>query len=72
MTKGVFREGDLVHVSYDGRKPIPMLAQQYRAKGYQPSFDALPTREQYERPGIGSLIADRNRLRFTGGEGGFA
>lgn len=68
VTRGVFRDGDQVHVSYDGRKPVLIPARQYQDRGYEPPLNELPTREQYERPSIGAILAHRYKLRL-GGDG---
>lgn len=67
MTRGVFRDGDKVYVSYDGRKPVPIAAQRYQMRGYEPPIEELPAREQYENPTIATLLVQRNQLRHDGG-----
>lgn len=47
MTGGLYRDGDWAQVS-DGKNAVPVPRDQYEAKGYQPAFDDLPTREEYE------------------------
>lgn len=66
MTRGVFRDGDQVHVSYDGRKPVLIPARKYQRRGYEPPLNELPTREQYEHPSIGAILAQRSKLRLGG------
>lgn len=67
MTKGVFREGDLIYVSYDGRKPVPLAAQHYANRGYEPPISDLPPREQWERRGTGRIFLERTSLRTGNG-----
>lgn len=72
MTAGVFRDEDQVYVSYDGRTPVAMSAQHYIRRGYEPPLGDLPTREEHERPGLRTLIAERRQAKMPGSEAGQA
>lgn len=48
MGTGLWRDGHWVQVSYEDRESIPISKALYEARGYQPPFDKLPTKEEYE------------------------
>ncbi len=48
MGRGLWRDGHWVLVSYDNREFIAISRTLYGERGYQPLFDGLPTKEEYE------------------------
>ncbi len=48
MAKGLYRDGDIVQVSYDGKASIPMPRVDYEERGYEPAFHDLLSKEQYD------------------------
>jgi hypothetical protein len=48
MGTGLWRDGHWVQVSYGGREFVAISRTLYGARGYLPSFDELPTKEEYE------------------------
>ena len=50
MPKGLYRDsGGWVHVNYDDRFEAAMHRSEYDEHDYKPSFEALPTREKYQK-----------------------
>ena len=50
MPNGVYRDsGGWVQVNYQGRFVMPMHRSEYDDHEYKPKFEALPTKEKYER-----------------------
>jgi hypothetical protein len=48
MGTGLWRDGHWVQVSYGGREFVAISRTLYGARGYLPSFDELPTKEDFE------------------------
>lgn len=48
MGTGMYRDGHFAQVSYEHLATIPISRALYEERGYQPPFDELPTREEYE------------------------
>jgi len=48
MGTGLWRDGLWVQVSYEGRESVSISRGLYEKRGYQPPFDQLPTRNEYE------------------------
>jgi hypothetical protein len=48
MGHGLWRDGHWVLVSYADQEFVAISGTLYRERGYQPPFDDLPTREEYE------------------------
>ena len=48
MERGLWRDGNWVQVSYEDIEAVPISRGLYEKRGYQPPFDELPTREEYE------------------------
>ena len=48
MGTGLWRDGHWVQVSYDSVEKVPISRALYEKRGYQPPFDKLPTKEEYE------------------------
>ena len=48
MPHGMYRDGDWVQVSYDGKQSAPITREQYEAQGYQPPFDELLPKEDFD------------------------
>jgi hypothetical protein len=50
MPNGVYRDsGGWVQVNFEGRFRIPMHRTAYEDHDYKPRFEALPTKDKYER-----------------------
>jgi hypothetical protein len=50
MPKGLYRDsGGWVHVNYEDRFETAMHRSDYDEHDYKPSFESLPTREEYEK-----------------------
>ena len=48
--KGLYREPDgWVRVAYGDKHLIPIPRERYELSGYEPSYDQLPTKDDYER-----------------------
>lgn len=45
--RGLYRDGQWAQVS-DGKHSIPIPRDRYEDNRYEPPFDHLPTKEQYE------------------------
>ena len=46
---GLYREPDgWVLVAYDAKNLIPIPRERYELSGYEPSYDQLPTKDDYE------------------------
>ena len=45
--RGLFRDGEWAQVT-DEHNAIPIPRDRYEAQRYQPPFDDLPTKEEYE------------------------
>lgn len=46
--RGLYRDDDgYAYVDYDSVE-MPIPANTYRERGYQPDYDALPTKKQYD------------------------
>jgi len=45
--RGLYRDGNHAQVT-DGKHSFPMPRDDYEAKGYEPPFDKLPTKTEYE------------------------
>ena len=48
MPHGLYRDGDWVQVSYEGKQSMPMPRNDYEAAGYDPPFHELITKEQFD------------------------
>jgi hypothetical protein len=48
MGIGLWRDDHWVQVSYEGVEAVPISHALYKERGYQPSLDELPTKEEYE------------------------
>jgi hypothetical protein len=48
MGTGLWRDGHWVQVNYEDRESVPISKALYEQRGYQPPFDELPTRQEYE------------------------
>jgi hypothetical protein len=48
MEHGLWRDGPFVQVSYENIVTVPISRALYESRGYQPPFDELPTKEEYE------------------------
>jgi hypothetical protein len=48
MGTGLWRDGHGVQVGYEDREAIPISRALYEQRGYQPPFDELPTKEEYD------------------------
>jgi hypothetical protein len=48
MGKGLWRDGHWVQVSYEDRVCVAISKALYEERGYQPPFDELPTKAEYE------------------------
>jgi hypothetical protein len=54
MTRGIYRTFNMesgarhAHVEYDSRSEMDITEQRYRERRYQPVFDALPWKDEYE------------------------
>jgi len=48
MGIGLWRDEHFAQVSYEDLESIPISRRLYEERGYQPPFDELPTKEQYE------------------------
>ena len=48
LAKGLYRDGDWAQISYAGQS-IPITRTLYEDEGHIPPFDALPTKEEFER-----------------------
>ena len=48
MERGLWRDGHWVQVSYEDIESVPISRALYERRGYQPPFDELPTKEEYE------------------------
>ena len=51
MGRGLWRDGHWVMVSYEDREAVPISRALYAERGYQPPFETLPTRQDYEADG---------------------
>jgi hypothetical protein len=50
MPKGMYRDnGGWVQVNYEDRFHMPMHRSDYEDHGYTPRFEALPTKEKYDK-----------------------
>ncbi len=47
MTKGLYRDGDWATI-FDGNNAIPIPKARYVQQGYEPPFDQLPTKKEYD------------------------
>lgn len=47
MNRGLFRDGNWATFT-DGHNSMPVPRDTYEMRNYQPPFDDLPTREEYE------------------------
>jgi hypothetical protein len=48
MGIGLWRDGHWAQVSYEGIERVPISRALYVKRGYQPPFDDLPTKAEYE------------------------
>lgn len=48
MERGLWRDGQFVQVNYEDMVTVPISKALYEQRGYQPPFDELPTKEEYE------------------------
>ena len=48
MAKGLFRDGNYAQVIFEGKASIPVRRDRYEHAQYQPPFNSLPTKEDYE------------------------
>ena len=48
MAKGLFRDGNYAQVVFEGKASIPVRRDRYEHAQYQPPFNSLPTKEDYE------------------------
>jgi hypothetical protein len=48
MGRGLYRYGAFVMVIYEGIESVPISRALYKQRGYDPPFDALPTKKQYD------------------------
>lgn len=48
MQRGLWRDGHWAQVSYDNIEAAPISRTLYEKRGYDPPFDALPTKQDYE------------------------
>ena len=51
MERGLWRDGHWAQVSYEGIEAVQISRALYERRGYQPPFDELPTKEEYETRG---------------------
>ena len=58
MPQGIYRDGEWVQVSYDGKRSMPMHRADYEAIGYGPPFDELITKEQFDIHAQGVRFGD--------------
>jgi hypothetical protein len=56
MGTGLWRDGHWVQVLYEGREAIPISRALYEERGYQPPFEDLPTKKDYEARSAGGRI----------------
>ena len=50
MAKGMYRDsGGWVHVNYGDKFQMSMHRSDYEDHDYKPSFESLPTKQQYEK-----------------------
>jgi hypothetical protein len=61
MGKGLFVDGDWAYVDYNGRAIVPIPKGMYEARRFSPSFEILPTKEQYQGPTRGCQSQRGNR-----------
>jgi len=47
MNRGLYKDGDWAQIS-DGNNSIPITRNKYDERGYEPPFDELPTKEEYQ------------------------
>ena len=48
MAKGLFRDGNYAQVIFEGKASLPVRRDRYEHAQYQPPFNSLPTRADYE------------------------
>ncbi|MBV9884139.1 MAG: hypothetical protein JO276_14105 [Sphingomonadaceae bacterium] len=48
MGTGLWRDGHMVQVSYENRTAVPISKALYEERGYQPPFDKLPEKAEYD------------------------
>jgi hypothetical protein len=48
MERGLWRDGHFVQVSYDDVEALPISRALYEKRGYQPPFDDLPTKKEFD------------------------
>ena len=51
MGRGLWRDGHWAQVSYEDIERVPISRALYEKRGYQPPFDDLPTKAEYEDRG---------------------
>lgn len=60
MAKGMYRDsGGWVRVNYGDKFQMSMHRSDYEDHEYQPSFEALPTKQEYERRNAKKVSASR-------------
>jgi hypothetical protein len=56
MAHGIYRDGEMARVRYEGKYDVQITRQLYNEMLHLPLFEALPTREEYERAAEGVVI----------------
>jgi hypothetical protein len=63
MADGIYRDGEMALVRYEGKYDVPVARQLYDGNGHLPLFEALPTREEFERAAEGVVIVGSDGSR---------
>ena len=66
MAHGIYRDGEIARVRYEGKYEVAITRRLYDKHCHLPLFDVLPTREEYECAVDGEEIVSSDVSRGQG------